>query len=240
MALVRFRGISKRYNVGDFAVHALREVSLEIEAGEAVAIMGPSGSGKSTLLGILGCLDSPTGGSYALGGDEVGRMSAAALADLRCRRFGFVFQNFNLLPRLNALENVELPLAYARQRPRVRRAKAADMLRLVGLGDRMAHFPSQLSGGQQQRVAIARALVNDPALILADEPTGALDTATGREILDLLHEVNAKGTTVVVVTHDASVANAMRRTITLADGRIKSDTADPFAAGTPPLRLVEG
>jgi len=238
MPLVALDGICKRYDVGEVQVHALREISLEISPGGSVAIMGPSGSGKSTLLGILGCLDTATSGSYSLAGEEVGRMTAAELAELRCRRFGFVFQNFNLLPRLTALENVELPLAYSRQRSARRRARAAQMLDRVGLSDRLSHFPSQLSGGQQQRVAIARALVNEPALILADEPTGALDSATGQEILGLLHEVNAGGTTVVVVTHDATVASTMRRRITLADGRIGSDYARDLGLDLAPLRLV--
>ena len=228
MALVVFDRISKRYDVGDIAVNALRDISLEISLGSSLAIMGPSGSGKSTLLGILGCLDTPTSGRYLLAGEDVARMSPAGLAELRCRRFGFVFQNFNLLPRLTALENVEMPLAYAGQRQRARRFKATEMLKRVGLAERMTHYPSQLSGGQQQRVAIARALVNQPDLILADEPTGALDSATGQEILDLLDEVNAEGTTVVVVTHDKNVASAMRRTITLSDGCIGADTSrDP-------------
>jgi putative ABC transport system ATP-binding protein len=238
MALVCLERISKRFDLGEVPVPALSDVSLEILAGSSVAIMGPSGSGKSTLLGILGCLDTPTSGSYRLAGEEVGGMPPAALADLRCRRFGFVFQNFNLLPRLTALENVELPLAYARQRPLKRRAKAADMLDRVGLSDRLAHYPSQLSGGQQQRVAIARALVNAPELILADEPTGALDTATGREILKLLEEVNGEGTTVIVVTHDPNIAANMRRTISLADGRVAGDSIRGLAAGRVPLLPV--
>ncbi|WP_116288958.1 ABC transporter ATP-binding protein [Ensifer sp. LCM 4579] len=239
MALIRLDRIGKRYGVGDAPVEALREVSLEVVGGDSVAIMGPSGSGKSTLLGILGCLDIPTSGNYLLLGEEVGRMSRPELAELRCRRFGFVFQNFNLLPRLTALENVELPLAYARQRPALRRAKAAAALARVGLSDRMSHYPSQLSGGQQQRVAIARALVNEPDLILADEPTGALDTVTGREILRLLDEVNAGGTTVVVVTHDRDIAARMRRTITLTDGRVTSDSrAQVRINSTSPVRAV--
>lgn len=238
MPIIRLDRISKRYNVGDVPVHALRNISLEIIAGDAVAIMGPSGSGKSTLLGILGCLDTPTDGSYLLLGEEVGGMSRPALAELRCSRFGFVFQNFNLLPRLTALENVELPLAYARFRPSARRSKAAAALERVGLSDRMSHYPSQLSGGQQQRVAIARALVNEPALILADEPTGALDTATGREILRLLDEVNAIGTTVIVVTHDRDVASGMRRTITLTDGRITANFRSEDLHGFKPHQRV--
>ena len=225
MTLIALDGIGKRYDLGDVPVHALSGVSLTIAAGEAVAIMGPSGSGKSTLLGILGCLDSPTAGTYALAGEDVGALSRAQLAAVRCRRIGFVFQGFNLLPRLNALENVELPLAYAGVRSRERRRKATAALARLGLGERLNHLPSQLSGGQQQRVAIARALVNDPDLILADEPTGALDTTTGQEILDLLNEINAGGTALVVVTHDAAVADRMRRTIALSDGRVRSNSS---------------
>lgn len=224
MPLIVLDGIGKRYDVGEVAVDALRNVSLAIEPGETVAIMGASGSGKSTLLGLLGCLDAPTIGSYRLSGEEVGRMSAARLADVRCRRIGFVFQGFNLLPRLTAIENVELPLAYAEEPAHSRRNKAGAMLKRVGLADRMNHFPSQLSGGQQQRVAIARALVNSPDLILADEPTGALDSATGREILDILGTINADGTALVIVTHDPGVASAMRRTLTLKDGSIDGDS----------------
>ena len=230
MSLILLEGIGKRYHLGEVAVDALRDVSLEIAAGEAVAIMGPSGSGKSTLLGVLGCLDAPTMGSYRLGGEEVGKLSTAEIAAVRCKRIGFVFQGFNLLPRLNAIENVELPLAYADVPRRTRRDLAAAVLKRVGLGDRMKHLPSQLSGGQQQRVAIARALVNAPSLILADEPTGALDSATGREILQILNEINAAGrTALVIVTHDPGVADTMRRRIVLKDGRIHSDTVRPEA-----------
>jgi putative ABC transport system ATP-binding protein len=225
MPLIDLRGVGKRYDLGEVAVDALRDVSLTIEAGEAVAVMGPSGSGKSTLLGILGALDAPTVGSYRLGGEDLSGMSNTELAAVRCRRIGFVFQGFNLLPRLTAIENVELPLAYAGEAPRQRRAKAADMLERVGLADRMRHRPSQLSGGQQQRVAIARALVNTPDLILADEPTGALDSATGAEILDLLLEFNREDKALCVVTHDPAIAGMMRRVISLRDGRIEADRA---------------
>ncbi|GLQ55265.1 ABC transporter ATP-binding protein [Devosia nitrariae] len=230
MALIALEGIGKRYDLGEVAIDALRDVSLTIDEGEAVAIMGPSGSGKSTLLAILGCLDPPTIGSYRLGGDEVGKMSAAALAAIRCRRIGFVFQGFNLLPRLTAIENVELPLAYAGLPPRKRREKAAATLERLGLSERMNHLPNQLSGGQQQRVAIARSLVNDPDLILADEPTGALDTRTGNEILEVLEGINAGGTALVVVTHDVSVADRLRRRIALKDGRVGKDSDHPTAA----------
>ncbi|MFN7089209.1 MAG: ABC transporter ATP-binding protein [Allorhizobium sp.] len=223
MSLVELKAIGRRYNMGDVAVHALKDVNLTIERGESVAIMGPSGSGKSTLLGILGCLDPPTNGIYRLAGEETGGKSCAQLADLRCRRIGFVFQSFNLLARLTAVENVELPLAYAGMPPGERRQRAMSVLGMVGLSDRVSHFPNQLSGGQQQRVAIARSLVNSPDMLLADEPTGALDTKTGREILAMLNAVNKRGTAVVVVTHDPNVAANMRRTIALADGVIRSD-----------------
>ncbi|MDP2120088.1 MAG: ABC transporter ATP-binding protein [Hoeflea sp.] len=223
MNLVELKGVGRRYDMGDVAVHALKDVNLVIERGESVAIMGPSGSGKSTLLGILGCLDPPTTGIYRLAGEDTGGKRPAQLADLRCRRIGFVFQSFNLLVRLTAVENVELPLAYAGMAPSERRKQALSVLGLVGLADRVSHFPNQLSGGQQQRVAIARSLVNNPDMLLADEPTGALDTATGREILAMLNAVNKRGTAVVVVTHDPTVAANMRRTIALADGVIRSD-----------------
>lgn len=225
MALVALEGITKTYKLGETTVRAINGISLAVEAGESVAIMGPSGSGKSTLLGILGCLDTPTSGSYRLSGDDVTRMSAARLAECRCRRIGFVFQNFNLLPRLSALENVELPLAYAQVLPRERRQTALAMLKHVGLSDRVDHLPSQLSGGQQQRVAIARALVNDPDLILADEPTGALDSSTGEEILRLLEGVKADGRTVIVVTHDRKVAARMARMVHLVDGKIAAEAS---------------
>ncbi|MDX8437570.1 ABC transporter ATP-binding protein [Mesorhizobium abyssinicae] len=233
MSLATLRGIGKQYDMGENPVHAIREISMNIDAGEAVAIVGPSGSGKSTLLGILGCLDPATRGTYRLADQDVGAMSRAELAEFRCRRIGFVFQNFNLLPKLTALENVELPLAYAGLKSSLRGERARAILDRVGLADRRSHFPNQLSGGQQQRVAIARALVNEPDLVLADEPTGALDTATGREILSILQDVNADGTTVMIVTHDLNVAATMRRTIALADGRIRSDGRSGAAARSP-------
>jgi ABC-type lipoprotein export system ATPase subunit len=225
MPLLALEGVTKTYKRGETTVPAVNGVSLAIEANESVAIVGASGSGKSTLLGILGCLDGPTSGSYKLDGDEVTQMSPSRLAVCRCRRIGFVFQNFNLLPRLNALENVELPLAYARMRPKERHRTALEMLHRVGLSDRLDHLPSQLSGGQQQRVAIARALVNNPDLILADEPTGALDSSTGQEILRLLEAIKTDGKTVVIVTHDRSVAERMARIVKLADGRIVADVS---------------
>jgi len=222
LPLIVLRDLSKVYAAGQ-TVHALRGVNLEIAAGEFVAIMGASGSGKSTLMNILGCLDTPTSGSYLLDGVPVQDRDADALAALRNRRMGFVFQQFNLMPRTSALENVELPLLYAgvRQPERSRRALAA--LQRVGLGDRSSHSPAQLSGGQQQRVAIARALVNEPALILADEPTGALDSETSAEVMQLLDALNRQGITVILVTHEADMAAWARRRLLFKDGRLVAD-----------------
>ncbi len=208
-------------------VQALRGVSLRIHAGDFVAIMGASGSGKSTLMNILGCLDQPTSGSYWLAGEAVQGLSADALAATRNRRIGFVFQQFNLLARTSALENVELPMVYAGVPGPERRARAQAALQRVGLGQRTLHLPSQLSGGQQQRVAIARALVNQPSLILADEPTGALDSRTADEVMQLLTELNAQGITIVLVTHEADVAAWARRRIVFRDGHILEDVAQP-------------
>ena len=222
LPLIVLRDVSKVYAAGQ-TVHALRGVNLEIAAGEFVAIMGASGSGKSTLMNILGCLDTPTSGSYWLDGVPVQDRDPDALAALRNRRMGFVFQQFNLLPRTSALENVELPLLYAgvRQPERSRRALAA--LQRVGLGERSTHSPAQLSGGQQQRVAIARALVNEPALILADEPTGALDSETSAEVMQLLDTLNRQGITVILVTHEADMAAWARRRLLFKDGRLVAD-----------------
>ena len=222
LPLIVLRDVSKVYAAGQ-TVHALRSVNLEIAAGEFVAIMGASGSGKSTLMNILGCLDTPTSGSYLLDGVPVQDRDADALAALRNRRMGFVFQQFNLMPRTSALENVELPLLYAgvRQPERSRRALAA--LQRVGLADRSSHSPAQLSGGQQQRVAIARALVNEPALILADEPTGALDSETSAEVMQLLDTLNRQGITVILVTHEADMAAWARRRLLFKDGRLVAD-----------------
>ena len=222
LPLIVLRDVSKVYAAGQ-TVHALRSVDLEIAAGEFVAIMGASGSGKSTLMNILGCLDTPTSGSYLLYGVPVQDRDADALAALRNRRMGFVFQQFNLMPRTSALENVELPLLYAgvRQPERSRRALAA--LQRVGLADRSSHSPAQLSGGQQQRVAIARALVNEPALILADEPTGALDSETSAEVMQLLDALNRQGITVILVTHEADMAAWARRRLLFKDGRLVAD-----------------
>jgi len=216
---VFMEGVHKRYALDGFEVHALRGVDLEVAAGEFLAISGASGSGKSTLMNIIGCLDLPDAGRFSLGGSDVTRHSASTLAALRNRELGFVFQGFNLLPRTSALENVETPLIYSGTHPRQRRERAHEMLERVGLADRMAHLPSQLSGGQQQRVAIARALVNRPSLLLADEPTGNLDTVTSREILDLLVELNdEQGLTVILITHELDVAARAGRRLVMRDG----------------------
>ncbi len=223
MALIEARGLTKVYSMGDQTVHALRGVSLEIAAGDFVAIMGASGSGKSTLMNILGCLDLPTSGEYRLAGEAVEGMQADQLASVRNRRIGFVFQQFNLLPRTSALENVELPMVYSGVKAAARRERAMVALHKVGLGERFSHTPAELSGGQQQRVAIARALVNEPQLILADEPTGALDSQTSEDIMRLLADLNAQGMTVVLVTHEADIAGWAGRKIVFKDGHIVED-----------------
>jgi putative ABC transport system ATP-binding protein len=227
MALIQAQGLTKTYAMGDQTVHALRGVTLVITEGDFVAIMGASGSGKSTLMNILGCLDQPSAGEYWLAGEEVEKMSQDQLASIRNRRIGFVFQQFNLLPRTSALENVELPMVYAGVKAADRRVLAAKALQRVGLGERGDHTPSELSGGQQQRVAIARALVNSPQLILADEPTGALDTQTSEDIMRLLTELNAQGMTVVIVTHESDIAAWARRKLVFRDGQIVEDVRQP-------------
>lgn len=222
-ALIQTTDLAKDYTLGETVVHALAGVSVSIAAGEFVAVMGPSGSGKSTFMNLVGCLDRPSRGSYKLAGEDVGGMSADAMASIRNRRIGFVFQQFNLLARTSALENVELPLIYTGVPARERHARAAEKLAQVGLASRAQHQPSQLSGGQQQRVAIARALVNSPQLILADEPTGALDSHTSLEIMVLLQELNRGGMTIVLVTHEHDVAAYAGRLITFRDGRVLTD-----------------
>ncbi|HEY0855797.1 MAG TPA: ABC transporter ATP-binding protein [Albitalea sp.] len=226
-ALIEARELTKVYAMGGNEVHALRGVSLDIEEGGFVAIMGASGSGKSTLMNILGCLDRPTSGRYRLAGEAVEGMAADQLASVRNRRIGFVFQQFNLLPRTSALENVELPMLYANVPSAERHERALASLQRVGLAERAQHTPAELSGGQQQRVAIARALVNRPQLILADEPTGALDSQTSEDIMRLLAELNAQGMTVVLVTHESDIAAWARRRLVFRDGRIIEDVRQP-------------
>jgi putative ABC transport system ATP-binding protein len=221
--VIRIQDLVKVYGGDENRVVALAGVSFEVARGEMVAIMGASGSGKSTLMNIIGCLDRPTSGGYQLDGQDVGRLSREQLAEIRNRRLGFVFQSFNLLPRTNALENVELPLVYGSLNSKMVAQKARDCLTLVGLADRAHHVPSQLSGGQQQRVAIARALVNDPSLLLADEPTGNLDTRTSVEIMQIFQDLNSRGMTVVLITHEPDIAEYASRVIALRDGRILQD-----------------
>jgi putative ABC transport system ATP-binding protein len=221
--VIRTHQLTKRYRMETCSVTALSEVSLDIAAGEFVAVMGPSGSGKSTFMHLLGCLDRATSGECVLAGEKISGLSGDALAAIRNRRIGFVFQSFNLLPRTSALENVELPLLYSRVPGLERRRRALEKLAQVGLTDRAGHHPSQLSGGQQQRVAIARALVNDPMLILADEPTGALDTRTSLEVMSLLQQLNRRGMTIMVVTHERDVAAFASRVITFRDGQVVDD-----------------
>jgi putative ABC transport system ATP-binding protein len=220
---IEARDLTKVYKTGDVEVHALRGVSFTVERGEYLAIMGPSGSGKSTLMNLLGCLDRPTAGTYRLDGVDVGTLDDNALARIRLRKLGFVFQGFNLLARATALANVALPLFYAGESHRARSRAALERLREVGLGDRATHRPTELSGGQQQRVAIARALVNDPAVLLADEPTGNLDSETSEELMGLFAQLNAAGRTVIMVTHDAEVAAHARRVLRMRDGRVVAD-----------------
>ena len=218
--IIETKQLSRTFAMGDAIIYALREVDMQIQTGEFVALMGTSGSGKSTLMHLLGCLDTPTSGSYQLEGREVSQLDRDERARLRARRIGFVFQNFNLLPRFSALENVMLPLLYGRTSRSTIKTQALQMLTRVGLADRLAHLPTQLSGGQRQRVAIARALVANPAILLADEPTGALDSHTGREIMALFAELHDEGRTLILVTHDAQVAGHAQRVIRLHDGRV--------------------
>ncbi|MES2792298.1 MAG: ABC transporter ATP-binding protein [Planctomycetota bacterium] len=237
MALIEIRDVCKVYDLGEIKVEALKNANLMVEKGEYLSLIGPSGSGKSTLMNTLGCLDRPSSGSYKLAGEEVATMSRDERARIRNQRIGFVFQNFNLLARTSALENVELPLLYTKgisASERHRRAK--EKLSLVGLGSRLDHHPSQLSGGQQQRVAIARALVNEPAILMGDEPTGNLDSKTSREVIALFRELNEQNSiTVILVTHDQNVARNAKRTVVLRDGEIVCDTTD-FALATMALQ----
>jgi putative ABC transport system ATP-binding protein len=219
--LIETRALTKTYRMGDDDVHALDGVNVDIAQGEFVAVMGPSGSGKSTFMNLVGCLDRPTSGEYRLAGRNVAQLSGDELAQTRNRQIGFVFQHFNLLARTSAVENVELPLVYAGQPKKERREKAMRLLEKVGLGERAQHHPGQLSGGQQQRVAIARALVTEPLLILADEPTGALDSRTSQEIMGLLQELNRQGMTVVLVTHEQEIANFAQRVLHFRDGKVE-------------------
>ncbi len=221
--VIETQGLTKDYWLGAHVVHALRGISVTIEAGELVAIMGPSGSGKSTFMSILGCLDTPSAGRYLLEGDDVSQLDDDALARIRNAKIGFVFQQFNLLPRMSAVANVELPLIYSDHAPGEQRRKAHAKLDAVGLGDRAGHRPAQLSGGQQQRVAIARALVNDPVLFLADEPTGNLDTRTSVDIMAILQQLNRSGITIVLVTHEEDIARYTRRNLHFRDGELISD-----------------
>jgi len=206
--------------MGDEQMHILKDVTLQLERGEYLSVLGPSGSGKSTLMNIIGCLDTPTSGSYILDGEVIEDMTEVELARIRSREIGFIFQNSQLLPRLDALRNVELPLIYAGVRPRERRRRAMEMLARVGLEDRMYHYPNQLSGGQQQRVAIARALVGNPAILLADEPTGALDQKTGKQVMALFQELNDEGRTIIMITHDMNIAACARRIVHIIDGEL--------------------
>ena len=223
-ALLQARNLRKTYHVGDQVVHALDGLDLDIQANEYVALMGPSGSGKSTLMNMLGCLDSPTSGSYVLNGQDVSRLEDDALADIRNREIGFVFQTFNLLPRYTAQENVALPMIYAGIGKADRMKRADEVLAQVGLADRMDHRPNELSGGQRQRVAVARALVMRPSIILADEPTGNLDTATSLEVMELFADIQKAGNTVILVTHEEDIAACAERTVRLRDGRVESDS----------------
>jgi putative ABC transport system ATP-binding protein len=227
--VIRVRELTREYRMGAETVHALRTVDLAIDRNDYVAIMGPSGSGKSTLMNLIGCLDTPTAGEYWLNGIEVSRMGDDELARVRNREIGFVFQTFNLLPRASALHNVELPLVYAGIPGRERRAKASRALERVGLADRMHHRPSELSGGQRQRVAIARALVNDPSILLADEPTGNLDSVTSAEIMRVFADLHDGGQTIIMVTHEPDIAEHARRVVTLLDGFVHSDTVQDAA-----------
>ncbi|MCP9763309.1 ABC transporter ATP-binding protein [Lacihabitans soyangensis] len=237
MVIIETKNIAKRYVMGSEVIDALKDVTITIKKGEYVAFMGPSGSGKSTLMNIIGCLDSPTSGTYVLNNKDVSGMSENELAEVRNKEIGFVFQTFNLLPRQSSLENVALPLIYAGYGKAARTEKAQAVLASVGLGERSQHKPNELSGGQRQRVAVARALVNDPSILLADEPTGNLDTKTSYEIMQLFHEIYEKGNTIIMVTHEEDIANYAHRIIRLRDGLIESDLVNPNP--TNPLEMAK-
>jgi putative ABC transport system ATP-binding protein len=237
--LISMRGIRKVYDTGKVKVEALRNVDLEVARGEFLAVVGPSGSGKSTLMNLIGCLDTPTAGEYDLSGEPVSGMNRAQLAQIRNRRIGFVFQNFNLIPQITTFENVEMPLLFGRVPKRARRERVEELLQRVGLGDRMEHKPTELSGGQMQRVAIARALAMKPDLLLADEPTGNLDSSSGGDIMDLFAQLWEQGHTMVVITHDAALARRCRRQIELHDGEITSDRRNGHAVAAPPGDAAE-
>ncbi len=226
-ALIQIDHLAKVYQLGEVEVHALRGVSLRVSKGEFVAVMGASGSGKSTFMNILGCLDKPSKGTYILEGINVGDLSRDELAAIRNRKIGFVFQGFNLLSRTSAIENVELPMFYSTVSNKLRKSKAIEALERVGLGDRLHHYPNQLSGGQQQRVAIARSLVNDPSIILADEPTGNLDSRTSIEVMGIFQELNSHGITIILVTHEPDIAQFAKRHVIFRDGKIRSDKVNP-------------
>ncbi len=218
--ILSMHGIIKQYPMGDEVQTVLKGIDLDVHKGEFLAVLGPSGSGKSTLMNIIGCLDTATKGQYILHGRDVSKLDENQLSDVRCREIGFIFQSFQLLPRQNALENVELPLIYSGMHERERRAYATQMLERVGLSEKLYHFPNQLSGGQQQRVAIARALANNPTILLADEPTGALDQQTGRQVMSLFQELNEEGRTIIMITHDANIARYAKRVVRILDGEL--------------------
>ena len=231
MPIATIEQLSKTYKMGEVRVEALRDVSLSLDEGEYIAIMGPSGSGKSTLLNLIGCLDRPTSGRYFLGGQDVSQLTDDELSDIRSTRIGFIFQSYNLIAQLTALENIELPLFYQGISEKESHERGARLADLVGLGHRVRHRPVELSGGEQQRVAIARSLINEPLILLADEPTGNLDSKTGQEILNLLDQLNAQGKAIVMVTHDPNVASRAKRIIQMMDGRVHEDTLQPGHQG---------
>ncbi|GGD46668.1 ABC transporter ATP-binding protein [Paenibacillus nasutitermitis] len=234
--LIRIDALSKQYKMGGETVHALSDITLRIDHGDFIAIIGPSGSGKSTLMNVIGCLDAPTSGTYWLDGEEVSRLRESRLAEIRNQKIGFIFQGFNLLNKLSALENVELPLIYRGVPGKLRKEQAVDALRKVGLEDRIGHRPSELSGGQQQRVAIARALAGNPPILLADEPTGALDTRTGVEVMALMKKLNQEGHTIVLITHDLQISEQARRVVRIQDGQISEEGGDSRSERQPSLQ----